>query len=256
MIGRHDAGGPTGSGTSQIPPSTTPLHFSKRKYALECTFSESAVQQMSTRDFLRGIHEGILIIPAESIFNLFLQQSVAQEHDHLSFQNITGKLLELLNASLPAIQKREGKGREGGYWMIYVVLSTGCGNFISPTISYLTTVRWGATYWRLGTKVKRVNPLYILRKQIMNLRSMDRMRGEGGRSLTREMTSDKWRTGYRKVNLAGKGSKDSFPTGTTDIPPGILIVIHSLFEVIAITATYAAFPACITLLQNASLAVF
>ncbi|VDK66261.1 unnamed protein product [Onchocerca ochengi] len=58
---------------------------------------------------------------------------------------------------------------------------------------------------------------------------MDRVKGEGGWSLTREMASDKWRTGYRKVNLAGKGSKDSFPTGTTDIPPGILIVIHSLY---------------------------
>lgn len=50
-----------------------------------------------------------------------------------------------------------------------------------------------------------------------------------------------------KVNLAGKGGRDPFPTGTTDIPPGILTVVYSLFEVIAITAAHTAFAACISI---------
>ncbi|VIO86354.1 Uncharacterized protein BM_BM17912 [Brugia malayi] len=45
------------------------------------------------------------------------------------------------------------------------------------------------------------------------------------------------------LQFYGKKDRDPFPTGTTDIPPGIIIVIHSLFKVIAITAAHAAFAA-------------
>ncbi|KAM3726980.1 UPF0316 protein [Dirofilaria immitis] len=83
---------------------------------------------------------------------------------------------------------------------------------LHPSItSNLTVVRWGATYWGLRTKVKGVNPPYISPKtdnEFAKCRQSERQKiGRGTKSDAREMTWDKWRTGYKKVNLAGKGEQ-------------------------------------------------